>query len=456
MLSTCVTFFLLAGCGFFGTTETAQTEGGKKQRKKGKGGVADLGPVPVVTAKVARKDVPVELTAVGNVEAFSTVSVRPQVGGQLQEVFIQDGEYVRRGQKLFQIDTRTIEAQVAQMEATLSRDRAQLGQANANLARDSANEKYAQQQAERYAQLFMQGVVSRDDRDRFAANADSLSNLVMADKAAIESAQAQIQADTATLSNIKLQLSFALVTSPIEGRAGNVTVKAGNIVVANQTELMQIAQVSPIYVTFSVPESRLDEIQRFMAGGKLPVEASSQDPQAPSERGQLTFVDNLVDSTTGTIKLKGTFQNTGRLMWPGEYVNVAVRLTTLGGALVLPAQAMQTGQSGTFVYVVNDDRTVDVRPVTPGLRRGDDLVITKGLEAGETVVTEGQLRLAPGSRVILPEGNGRGKRSKGGEAGGDQPSPDGGGEKKGAGKREGTNTTGDASAEPAKRSKKAS
>ena len=384
--------------------------GGGKKGKKGKGG--GDGPVPVEVAKVLRKDVPIDMTAVGNVEPFSTVSVRPQVSGQLEEVFIQDGQYVAKGQKLFQIDPRPFQAQVAQVEATLSRDRAQLGQAQANLARDTANERYAKEQADRYAALFMQGVVSRDDRDRFAANADALGQLVLADKAAIESAQAQIQADAANLSNIKLQLSFTTIYSTLDGRAGNVTIKAGNIVTANQTEVLSIAQVQPIYVTFSVPENRLGEIQRYMAGTRLPVEAAGQDDLVHPQRGVLTFVDNNVDSTTGTIKLKGTFANADRKLWPGEYANVTLKLSTQSNALVIPNKAMQTGQDGTYVYVVGEDRTVDVRPITIGLRRESELVVDKGLTEGETVVTQGQLRLAPGSRVIVPgEGGGRGKRS---------------------------------------------
>ena len=295
---------VIQGCDKAGDPAAQDGGGGGKKGKKGKGG-GDTGPVPVEVAKVARKNVPIDMTAVGNVEPFSTVSVRPQVSGQFEEVFIQDGQYVAKGQKLFQIDPRPFEAQVAQVEATLSRDRAQLGQAQANLARDTANEKYAKEQADRYVALFQQGVVSRDDRDRFGSNADALGQLVLADKAAIESAQAQIQADTANLSNIKLQLSFTTIFSTLDGRAGNVTVKAGNIVTANQTEVLSIAQVQPIYVTFSVPENRLGEIQRYMAGTRLPVEAAGQDDLINPERGVLTFVDNNVDSTTGTIKTEG-------------------------------------------------------------------------------------------------------------------------------------------------------
>ena len=379
--------------------------GGGKKGKKGKGG--DGGPVPVEVVKVVRKNVPIDLTAVGNVEPLSTVSVRPQVSGQIAEVFIEDGQYVTKGQKLFQIDARPFEAQVAQAEATLSRDRAQLGQAQANLARDVANEKYAREAADRYVALFQQGVVSRDDRDRFASSADALTQLVVADKAAIESAQAQIQSDAANVDSIKLQLSFTTIFSTLDGRAGNVTVKAGNIVTANQTEVLSIAQVQPIYVTFSVPENRLAEIQHYMAGTRLPVEAAGQDDLINPERGLLTFVDNNVDSTTGTIKLKGTFPNADRKLWPGEYANVTLKMSTQPNALVIPNEAMQTGQDGTYVYVVADDRTADVRPITVGLRRDTELVVDKGLSEGDTVVTQGQLRLAPGSRVTLPGENRR-------------------------------------------------
>jgi multidrug efflux system membrane fusion protein len=390
---------LLQGCA---STDTA-TGGGKKGKKGG----AD-GPVPVEVANVVRRNVPIDLTAVGNVEAYSTVSIRSQINGQLERVFVEDGQYVTKDQKLFQIDARPLNAQVAQAEATMSRDRAQLGQAQANLARDIANEKYARENAQRYAALFKEGVVSRDDQDRLGSTADAQTQLVLADRAAIESAQAQIQADAANLDNIKLQLSFTTINAPIDGRAGNVSVKAGNIITASQTEMLSIAQVQPIYVTFSVPEARLGEIQRYMAGSKLVVEATGQDQVNRVETGFLTFIDNNVDSTTGTIKLKGTFQNAERKLWPGEYANVNLKMSTQANALVIPTQAMQTGQDGTYVYVVKNDRTVDVRQIVVGLRREADVVVEKGLAEGETVVTQGQLRLAPGSRVNF-SGDGRSK-----------------------------------------------
>ncbi len=424
---------VLQSCNRGEQTAAASGGGGKKGGKKGGRG-ADLGPVPVVVAPAAKKDVPIEVSAVGNVEALSIINVKPQVNGQLLEVFINDGDFIKKGDKLFQIDSRAQEGQIRQAEATLARDRAQLAQATANLARDVANEKYAREQATRYAALFQQGVVSKDDRDRFASTADALEQLVQADKAAIQSAEAQIQADLGSIANLRLQLSFATIYSSMEGRAGSITVKAGNIVTANATDLVSIAQVQPIYVTFSVPESRLAEIQRAMVHGKLVTEAKPQDDLTPPERGVLTFVDNSVDSTTGTIKLKATFQNPRRTLWPGQYVNTRLQLSTQAGATVIPAPALQAGQDGSYVYVVKEDRTVEARTVTPGLRLENEVVIDKGISPGEIVVTEGQLRLAPGSRVVLPGEGGRGRGGQGvgvtqndGTGGAQKNVPEGGG-----------------------------
>jgi multidrug efflux system membrane fusion protein len=321
-----------------------------------------------------------------------------------------------KGAKLFMIVPRPLEAMVAQADANLARDAALLQQAQANLARDTANQKYARDQADRYGKLFEQGIVSKDQGEQLASNADALSQLVLADKASIESAKAQILADQANISNIKLQLAYTTIYSPLDGRTGNLTVKGGNIVTPNTTVLTTITQVQPIYVTFSVPESRLGDVRRYMAQGTLQVEARGQDG-TDADQGQLTFVDNNVDTTTGTIKLKGTFQNTSRKLWPGEYVNVKLRMSVQQNALVLPNQAVQTGQDGTYVYVVKDDRTVEMRPVTTGLRVDQDMVIDKGVQAGETVVTEGQLRLAPGSRVQTGGANGPGGFGGGGGEG---------------------------------------
>lgn len=411
MLTICLA---LGGCGGKGSTTSADAPsgGGKGGGRRGEGAPA----VPVVVAKVVQKDVPLEISVVGNVEAYSTITVKAQIGGQLTEVHFHEGDFVTKGQLLFTIDPRPLEAQLAQSEANLSRDRALLSQAEANLARDSAQEQYARSQALNYNKLFQEGIISKEQSNQIQTNANALAQSVLADKAAIESSKAQIRADEASIGNAKVQLSYTSIRSPIDGRTGNMTVKQGNIVTANSSDLITINQIQPIYVTFSVPESRLAEIKRYMAQGKLTVTAKTQDGEAQQERGGLTFVDNSVDMTTGTIKLKGTFQNTARKLWPGQYVNVILLLATQPNALVVPNQAVQSGQDGTFVYVVKADRSVEARPVVTGARVDQDLVIQNGLQEGETVVTEGQLRLAPGTRVQMRDGRGPG--APGGTPGG--------------------------------------
>jgi multidrug efflux system membrane fusion protein len=353
---------------------------------------------------VSQRDVPINVDVIGNVEAYSTISVKAQVGGELTKVSFQEGDFVKKGDLLFTIDGRPLEAQLSQAQANLARDTAALSQAQANLARDIANEKYAQDQAKRYRGLFDQGVVSREQADQMGSSADALSQTVLADKAAIESARAQIVADKAAVENVQVQLSYTTIESPINGRTGSIAVKQGNVVAANTTDLMTITQVQPIYVTFSVPEAQLGEIKRYMGEGRLPVHATSQADAGIQESGVLTFIDNSVDATTGTIKLKGTFENADNKLWPGEFVRVTLGLTTRPHATVVPNQAVQTGQDGQFVYVVKQDRTVEMRPVVTGTRVDQELVIDRGLQPGETVVTEGQLRLTPGSHVQIQSG----------------------------------------------------
>jgi multidrug efflux system membrane fusion protein len=368
---------------------------------RGRGG--DGGPVPVVVAMVSQRDVPINVDVIGNVEAYSTISVKAQVGGELTKVSFHEGDSVKKGDLLFTIDGRPLEAQLSQAQANLARDTAALSQAQANLARDVANEKYAQDQATRYRGLFDQGVVSREQTDQMRSSADALAQTVLADKAAIESARAQIVADKAAIENVQVQLSYTTIQSPINGRTGSIAVKQGNVVAANTTDLMTITEVQPIYVTFSVPEAQLGDIKRYMGQGKLPVHAAPQADTGIQESGVLTFIDNSVDATTGTIKLKGTFPNEDNKLWPGEFVRVTLGLTTRPHATVVPNQAVQTGQDGQFVYVVKQDRTVEMRPVVTGTRVDQELVIDRGLEPGETVVTEGQLRLTPGSHVQVQD-----------------------------------------------------
>jgi multidrug efflux system membrane fusion protein len=404
----------LCGCGSTAANSKSEAPGGGGPGS-GKGGRRGMGgDVPVTVASAVKRDVPVEVQVIGNVEAYATISVKAQVTGQLVASYFNEGDFVHKGDKLFSIDKRPLEAAYNQALANASRDEAALGQAEANEARDAAQAKYLDTQAKRYADLFSSGVISKDQSEQVRASADAMAQSVQADRAAIQSAKAAIAASRATAENAKVQLGYTEIPSPIDGRTGNVTVKTGNVVTANNMELMTINQVEPIYVTFSVPEAQLPAIKRYMAQGKLVVSARPQDIDTGVEdQGTLTFVDNAVDTTTGTIKLKGTFPNKGHKLWPGEFVRVMLRLTTQRDAIVVPNEAIQTGQNGQFVYVVKQDRTVESRPVTTGSRVEQDMVVNEGLEVGEVVVTEGQLRLAPGSKVVVRDGKGGGRGRRG-------------------------------------------
>jgi multidrug efflux system membrane fusion protein len=386
-------FIALPGCG---DRTVSADKGGSVKGGRGRGG--DQGPVPVLVATVGAKTVPINIDVIGNVEAYSTISVKAQVGGQLTIVSFHEGDFVKKDDLLFTIDPRPYQGQLNQAEANLARDTAALSQAEANLAKDMANEKYARVEAGRYQKLADQGIVSREQTDQIGSNADALAQAVLADRAAIESAKAQIISSKSSVENAKVQLSYTAILSPIDGRTGNLTVKQGNIVAPNTME--------PIYVTFSVPEAQLADIKKYMAQGKLSVYASPQDNAVHQEVGVLTFIDNSVDSTTGTIKLKGTFQNADKQLWPGQFVRVTLRLTTRPNAVVIPNQAIQNGQDGQFVYVVKDDMRVEMRPVVTSTRVDQELVVDSGLRPGEKIVTEGQLRLAPNTRVQVRERSG--------------------------------------------------
>src|SRR4051794_17419393 len=351
-----------AACSNSGAS-AAGAGGGKEAGGKGGGRRGGGGGVPVTGATVGQKNVPGGVQVIGNVEAYSTISVKAQVTGQIVDVHFAEGDFVKKGDLLFEIDPRPLEAVLNQAQANMSRDEAALGQAQANLQRDSAQARYAESQANRYAQLFDQKIIARDQMEQTRANADATAQAVQADKATIESMKAAINATRATVENAKVQLGFTKIFSPITGRTGNLTVKNGNVVTANNMELMTINQVEPIYVTFSVPEAQLAAVKRYMAVGKLPVMAKPQDEGGKEETGILSFVDNAVDMTTGTIKLKGTFPNNDHELWPGQFVRVTLRLTTRRDATIVPNEAVQTGQNGAFVYVVKQDRSVDSRPV---------------------------------------------------------------------------------------------
>ena len=407
-----VSLLFLYGCSNGGASTAGDPGGGGPGGRGGRKG-AGAGDVPVTVAVASQKDVPVEVQVIGNVEAYSTISVKAQVGGQLTTVSFHEGDNVKTGDLLFTIDQRPFTAALDQAVANVAQNQAALGQAKANLARDTAQNKYTEANATRYAELFQSGVVSKDQSEQLRAAADASREALAADQAAIESATANIGASKAAVDNARVQLSYTSIRSPIDGRTGNISVKQGNVVMANSQELMTINQLEPIYVTFAVPEAQLPAIKRYMAERKLVVRAGPQDRPEDEETGVLTFIDNSVDMTTGTIKLKGTFANSDHKLWPGQFVRVTLRLTTQPNAIVVPNQAVQTGQSGSYVYVVKQDRTVEMRPVTTGARVDQDMVVDQGLQLGETVVTEGQLRLAPGTRVVVRDAKGEsGGRSR--------------------------------------------
>jgi membrane fusion protein, multidrug efflux system len=336
---------------------------------------------PVTVASVARQDIPVEVSAIGHVEPFTTVDVKARVGGQVTRVGFREGQNVRKGDVLFQIDPRPYQAALAQARAQLERDRA--------LARN------AEEDVKRYTDLVKKDYVTREQYDATRANAAA--------------ALASARANEAAVQNAQLQLSYCTVTAPVSARTGSVLVHPGNMVQASDEKpLVVLNQIQPIYVTFSVPESSLAQIrERVRPGEKLKVVASPAGNESRSQQGELSFVDNAVNAGTGTILLKATFSNEDETLWPGEYVDVVLTLLTEPQAITVPTQAVQTGQAGQYVWVVRKDGTVESRPVTVSRTQGPVAVVAKGLEAGEQVVTDGQLRLAPGARVEIRKAEGK-------------------------------------------------
>ena len=375
---------------------------------------------PVTVATVAQRDVPVQLRAIGTVEAVSTITVKTMIGGEITAVHFKEGQDVTKGQLLFEIDRRPYDAALAQAQATLARDTAQAQQAKANEARDLANMKNAQLDATRYADLLRQGVVSQQQHDQARTNLEALEAAVNADRAAYENAQAAMQADRAAIDNARVNLSYCSIHSPIDGRTGALLAFQGNVVKANDTVLVTITQVTPIYVTFSVPQQYLGEVKRSMAAGRPKVTATVNKDEANPEEGALVFVDNAVDTTTGTIKLKGAFPNQSRRLWPGQFVDVFLTLSTRPNAVLVPSEAVQAGQAGQYVFVVKADNTAESRNVVAGVSHRGQTVIERGLQPGERVITDGQLRVVPGGKVIIKgaggPGGGPGGTSPGGSA----------------------------------------
>jgi len=335
-------------------------------------------PVPVNVAPVVQKDVPVQVRAIGNVEAYSTVAVKSQVDGELAEIKFQAGQEVQEGDLLFVIDPRPFQAALRQAEA--------------NLAKDRAEASNARVQANRYEHLLTDSFVSKDQYDQMRAQAQSLEAAVKADLAAVEFA--------------KLQLQYCYIRSPITGRIGQYLLYPGNAVKNRDTTLATINRIRPIYVSFSVPEQQLPEIRKRAATHELRVRAVVGTDQEHAAEGELTFIDNAVNTTTGTVLLKGTFPNADEMLWPGQFVTVVLTLRTQPQALLVPATAIQTGQEGQYVFVVTADHTAQVRPVTTGASVDGEIVVETGVKLGEEVVTRGQIRLAPGSKVDVRSGLG--------------------------------------------------
>ena len=349
----------------------------------------------VDASKVIKKDVPIDIQAVGTVEASLTVTMKSQVSGELMRVLFREGDFVKKGDELFKIDSRTYEAQLNQAQANLATGEATLAQTEANMARDLAQQKYAQAEAARSASLFEKHLVSKEQAEQSAAGAEAAAATVRADQAAIQSARATMEATKATIASARVMLSYTSIRSPLDGRTGNLNIEQGNIVNPS-TDLTTINHVEPIYVAFSIPQNQLSSVKKGQT-----VTISAQDSASSPENGNLFFIDNAVDTTTGTILVKATFSNRNRKLWPGQFVRVVLRLGTKPGALMIPGQAIQTGQEGPFVFVVKPDQTVESRPVIAGMNVNGQVVIEKGLELGEMVVTEGQIRLTAGSRVRI-------------------------------------------------------
>jgi multidrug efflux system membrane fusion protein len=347
---------------------------GSKEQVQVAGGPAGRPAAPVVVTSVEQRDIPVQIHAIGNVEAYQTVQIRSQVNGQIQKIFFKEGEDVREGQQLFQLDKRPFQAD--------------LDKATGQMKHDQAQAENSRLQAERYSGLEKEGIAAHEQADQLRAQAKAEAAGVEADKAAVEAARVQLQ--------------YTDILAPINARAGVLMINLGNLVKANDTPyLVQLNQVTPIYVTFSVPESNLDRVRQRFNSGQLKVLALPKGQSDSPVNGRLTFIDNGVDTTTGMFKLKATFQNKDRRLWPGQFVDVALELSTQKNAVVVPTKAIQSGQQGDYVYVVRTDSTAESRPVKQAGTYQNLTLIAEGLKPGEQVIVNGQMRVAPNAKVVV-------------------------------------------------------
>jgi multidrug efflux system membrane fusion protein len=430
-------FFLisiaLASPSLLTACNASQAESDKEQRRP---------PVPVAVVPVVQKNLPIQIRSTGVVEASSTVAVKSRIGGQLVEVNFKDGQDVKQGDLLFRIDPRPLEAQLQQAIAAQSRNQAQLqqaianqvraettiAQAKANKDRDAAQSQFADFQRKSYDSLYNEGAISRVQAEQFRTNAsvslatvnasgsaiDTTIAAAESTKADIEAARANLAAGEALIENARVQLSYTEIYSPVNGKVSSLKVNQGNLVKADaDTPLVNIVQVKPIYVTFTVPEKSLAQIRQYQKRGKLKVQAIVPNDKKPVE-GDLTFIDSVVDSTTGTVQLKATFGNLDDRLVPGQRVDVVLKLTEEVDALSIPTQAIQTGQKGQFVWVVKPDNGVEIRPIKISNTVGSDTAIASGLQVGEKVVVDGQFALSPTAKVEIkePQNQGGDKKDK--------------------------------------------
>lgn len=366
-----------AGAATYLVKDSRAKEPATKEAGKGPGKGGPGGPAPVMVAAAEQQTLPVTIQAIGNVEAYTSVAVKARIDGQILAVNFQEGKEVRKGEILFRIDPRPFEAALKQSEA--------------QALRDIASRDQAASQERRYQELLEKNFVSKDAYAQFRTNA--------------QTAEATSRASQAALENAKINLDYTVIRSPIDGFVGRALLQAGNMVKANDTiSLVVINQVRPVYVNFAIPEQQLPVVRGLMQKGSLGVEVTAPGSDKPLAAGRVAFVDNAVDQTTGTIKVRAVFDNANVTLWPGQFVTVRLKLYDQENAIVVPSRALQTGPNGQFVYVVKPDMTAEPRKVTVMRTVGDGAVLADGAVAkGEKVVVRGQLRIAPGSKVTIAD-----------------------------------------------------
>ncbi|MCC6695257.1 MAG: efflux RND transporter periplasmic adaptor subunit [Candidatus Hydrogenedentes bacterium] len=379
--------------------------GSCSKSETGKPGAAGPRPAtPIHAAPATTETVPIQLPAIGAVEPLSTIEVKSQVSGIIMEVLFEEGQVVEEDQVLFVIDQRPFEVALQGAQANLFRAQAEHQEAQSMVARDKAMAENARKELSRDAELLSRGTVSQEEFDQSQANAEALEADVRADEAAVQSAAETVQASKAAIDEARLQLEYCTIRSPIGGKTGSLLIHKGNLARAGDSiPLVVINQTQPIYVSFTLPERNLSEVRNAMADGSLAVRAIIPGEEDRPVSGVVTFIDNAVDATTGTIRLKATFANEEDRLWPGQFVDVVLDIDVLENAVVVPAEAVQVGQNGAYVYVVNAGLTVDLRELKAGDTVDGKTIITEGLEPGEMVATDGQMRLAPGATVKILE-----------------------------------------------------